>query len=90
MKLGTKVGLGHRQIVLNRDPELSFPKGAQPPIFGHVCCGQTAAWMQLGTDVGLLDERDPALPLPKGNSASNFRPMPVVAKRIWMDQDATW
>jgi len=45
MKLGTKVGLGLRQIVINRYPELPSPKGAQPPIFSHVCCGQTAAWM---------------------------------------------
>jgi len=42
VKLGMEVGLGLRQIVLNGDPAPS-PKGAQPPIFGHVYCGQTVA-----------------------------------------------
>ena len=50
------------------------PKGAQPPIFGHVCCGETDGWMkmQLGTEVGLspgdivLDE-EPA-PAQKGGT----------------------
>jgi len=32
---------------------------------------------------------DPALP-PKRGTVPNFRPMSVVAKRGWMDQDATW
>jgi len=56
MPLGTEVGLGLRDIVLDRDP-------APPPIKGHsshqfsanVHCGQTAGWtkMPLGMEVGL-------------------------------------
>jgi len=81
MKLGTDVGLGLRQIVLN---------GA--PIFGHVCCGQTAGWikMQLGTEVGIgpghtVLDGNPA-PLPKGHSPQFL----TEACCGWMDQDTTW
>jgi len=36
-------------------PSSSSPKGAQPPISVHVCCGQTAGWikMPLGREIGL-------------------------------------
>ena len=75
--LAWDVGLGLRQIVLNGDPA-HLPKGAQPPIFGHVCCGQMAGWikMQLGTKVGLgwghtVLDGDPA-PLPQRGTAPQF------------------
>ena len=49
--------------------QLPSPKGAQPPILGHVCCRQTAGWikMELGTEVGLgpghtVLDGDPATP----------------------------
>ena len=43
MKLGTDVGLGPRDIVLDRDPAPP-PKGAQPTQFSaHVYCGQKVA-----------------------------------------------
>jgi len=86
MKLGMEVGLSLRQIVLNEDP--AHLKGHSPPMFGHVCCGQTAGWikMQLGTEVGLgpgnsVLDGDPAPP-PQGTAPANFRPMPVVTKRL--------
>ena len=42
-------------IVLDGDPAAPPTKGAQPPIFTHVCCAQMAGWikMPLGTEIGL-------------------------------------
>jgi len=50
MPLATEVGLGPDDIVLDGD-QLLPPS----PIFGHVCCGQTAGWikMALGMEMGL-------------------------------------
>ena len=59
MPFGTEVDLGPSDIVLHGDPAptASPPKKnmAQPPIFGHVYCGQTAECIRipLGTEVGL-------------------------------------
>ena len=35
--------------------KLPFPKGAQPTILAHICCGKMAAWinMPFRTEVGL-------------------------------------
>ena len=70
MKLGTEVGLGPGHIVLDGNPALPPQKGhrTQPPkFFAHVCCRQTAGWieMPLATEVGLspddiLLDGDPA------------------------------
>jgi len=60
------------------------PKGTQPPILAHICCGPTAGWikMPLGMEVGLgpgdiVLDGDPAAPPPQrgGTAAPNFRPM---------------
>jgi len=53
MPLGTKVGLGPGNIVLDADP--APPEGAQPPNFGPCLLCQTAGWikMPLGTKIGL-------------------------------------
>jgi len=73
MPLGTEVGLGPDDIVLNGDSAPLPQKGAEPPsqFSAHVYCGQTAVWikMALGTEVGLgpghiVLDGDPA-PLPK-------------------------
>jgi len=73
MPLGTEVGLGSDDIVLDANPA-PLPKmggGAPSPQFSaHVYCGQTAAWIKtpLGTEVGLglrdivLDGDPPPLP----------------------------
>jgi len=56
MPLGTEVGLGLGDTVLDGDPAPPR-KGAQQPQFSaHVYCGQTAGWIRipLGTEVGLL------------------------------------
>jgi len=56
--LGTEVGLGLRDVVLDGDPAPPSPKVAQPQILAHVYCGQTAGWMKtpLGsrTEVSLI------------------------------------
>jgi len=57
MPLGTEVGLGPVDIVLDGDPAPPSLKGAEPPpkFSVHVYCDQTAGWikMALGMDVGL-------------------------------------
>jgi len=55
MPLGVEVGLDPSNIVLDGDPAPPPQKGQSHPIFGHVYCAQTDAWimMPLGTDVGL-------------------------------------
>jgi len=82
----TMVGLGPGNIVLDPAP-VPPPKGHNPQISAHVCCGQTASWikMPLGTKVGLGPGRivlhgDPAPPSQKWHSPQ-FRPMSIVAKR---------
>jgi len=57
MPLGTEVGLGPSDIVLD-GTQLHPPKGAQQPspIFStHVYCGQTDAWIRMprGMQIGL-------------------------------------
>jgi len=54
MPLGTEVGLGPCDVVLDGDP--APPKrGTAPQFSANVCCGQTAGWMKmpLGTEVDL-------------------------------------
>jgi len=57
MPLGTKVGLGLRDIVFEVDPATSRKKGTSTPtqFLAHVYCGQMAGWMKtpLGTEVDL-------------------------------------
>ena len=54
MPLGTEVGLGPGDIVLDADPALP-KRGTAPPLLAYVYCGQTAIWIKkpLGTEVGL-------------------------------------
>ena len=56
MSLGTELGLGQCDFVLDGDPAPPPQKGAEPPKFSaHVYCGQTVGWMKLvlGMEVGL-------------------------------------
>jgi len=74
-------------------PSSRSPKGAEPyPQFlAHVYCGQTAGWIkvELGTEVGLdpsdiVLDGDPAPPPQNGGGrAPQFRPMSIVAKRLY-------
>ena len=74
MPLGTEVGLGPGDIVIDWDPLPLIRWAQHPPIVAHVYCGQTARWfkMPLGTEVGLgpgdiVLDGDPAPPK-KGHS----------------------
>jgi len=88
MPLGTEVGLGPGNIVL--DSSSPSKRGRAPPhhFSAHVYCGQTAGWMKmpLGTKLGLgpghiVLDGDPALPTPKRGTTPNFQPISIVAKR---------
>ena len=78
------------------ETQLPSPKGAQPPIFGHICCGLMAGWtkMPLGVEVGLgpgvlVLDGDPA-PTPQNEAEPPiFGPL-LLWPNGWMDQDATW
>ena len=72
VKLGTEVGLGPGQIVLDGDPAPLPQKGGGTAVLHfstHVYCGQTVGWIKikLGMEVGLIPghivlDGDPALP----------------------------
>jgi len=84
MKLAVEIDIGPGHIVLDGDPAPpqrgTVPQ--RPPIFAHVCCGQTAGWtkVSLGKEVDLgrchiVLDGDPVLPLPcpeRGTRASLF------------------
>jgi len=72
MPLGTEVGLGLHDIVLDGDPALPPIKGHSPQFSASVRRGQTAGWtkMTLGMEVGLgpgnfVFDGDPATPRKK-------------------------
>jgi len=79
MRLGTDVGLGPGDIVLDGTQLLPSPKkGTVPQFSAHVYCGQTAICIRilLDTEVGLslgdtVLDGDPA-PLPKGTQPLIF------------------
>ena len=83
MPLGTEVGLGSGDTVLDGDPGPLPPKGhsRHPQFSAHICHGQMAGWtnMPLGRKVGLnpsdvVLDGDPA-PLPqKGAEPPIFGP----------------
>jgi len=75
MPLGTDVGLGPGDIVLDGDPTPPPLKGHSPQFSVHVYRGQTAGWMKtpLGTEVDLgpghiVLDGDPA-PRERGTAA---------------------
>jgi len=77
--------------LLDGDPAPPPQKGGRGPQFSpHVYCGQTAGLikMTLGTEVGLgaghiALHGDPAS-LPKKGQSPQFRPMSIVAKRLYV------
>jgi len=96
MPLGTGVGLGPRDIVLDWNPPPPPPKKrhSTPHFSAHVSCGRTAGWIRitLGTEVGhgsgdVVLDGDRAPPTERGTAAPTFRPMSIVAK--WSPISAT-
>ena len=91
MPLGTEIGLGQGDIVLDGDQALPSPerRAAAPQLSADVYCGQTVGWikMLLGTEVGLgqgpiVLDGNPSPPR-KGaqQPPPTFRPMSIVVKR---------
>jgi len=81
MKLGTEVGLDPGHIVLHGDLTFPPPKRHRPPFSAHVCCGQTAGWIEipLGMEIGLglgdiVLDGHPALLHNKGAQQPSFGP----------------
>jgi len=76
MPLGKGTRLGQGDIVLDVHPA-PLPKRfiAPPPIFTHICCGQTAGWIKipLGMEVGFVQSHivlDGDRALPKGGGTA--------------------
>ena len=90
MPLGTEVGLGPDDIVLDGDPAPPSPKRGQSPFPNFRPC-QTAGWIKvaLGIEVGLgpahivLDGDTAPLP-PKRDRAPNFGPC-LLWPNGWLD-----
>ena len=96
MKLGTQVGLGPGNIVLDDDPAPPPPKGHSPQFSAHISCGQMAPWIKisLGVELGLgpgdfVLDGDPAPPPQKGAEPPIFGPC-LLWPNGWMDEAGTW
>jgi len=80
MPLGTEVGLGPGDVVLDGDPVP--PKRGTPPDFGS-CLLWPNAWMDEDatwtSTQATLCETEIQLPREKGTAAPSFRPMSIVA-----------
>jgi len=81
MQLGTEVGLGPGDIVLDADPDAAPKKGHSPQFSAHVRCGQMAGWikMSLGMEVDLgpgdfVSDGDPAPHTKRGTPHPIFGP----------------
>ena len=80
MPLGTEVGLGPGDMVLDgKKAPPPIKEAQQPPNFRPMYCGQTAGWikMPLGTEVSLgpgyiVLDGDPAPPAKKGTAPTQF------------------
>jgi len=90
MPLGMGVGLSQGDFLLDGDSLPSLKGGRTPQYSAHVYCDQTAGWIKipLGTEVGLgpndiVLHSDPLHP-PKKDIAPNFRPLSIVAKRLYV------
>jgi len=93
MPLGTEVGLGPGDIVLDGDPAPPPLKVHSLQFSAHVRCGQTAGWtkMPLGMEVGLVPgdfvSWGPSSFI-KGAQPPLFGPC-LLWPNGWMDEDAT-
>jgi len=85
MPLGTEIGLGPGDFVLDGNPAPQIKDTAPAQFSAHIYCGQRAGWMKtpLGAEVDLgpghiLSDGIPA-PREKGTAAPSFRPVSIVA-----------
>ena len=83
------LGLGPGHSVSDGDP--APQKGHSPQFSAHVCCDQTAGWINMphGTEVGIgPGDMDPAPPPQKkkrrGTAALTFRPVYCGQTAGWM------
>jgi len=53
MPLGTEVGLGPGDIVLDEGPSAALKGGTAPHISAPVYCGQTAGWIKMPLELSL-------------------------------------
>jgi len=96
LPLGTEVGLGPGDFVIDGDPAPLPRKGRSPQFSANVYCGQTAGWvkMALVMEVGLgpghiVLDGDPAPLSQKGaKPPPNSGPF-LLWPNGWMDQSAT-
>jgi len=90
MAISMEVGLGQGHTMLDGDPAPLSKKGQSPQFSAPFDCGQTAGCikMPLGMEVGLgpghvvLDGTQLRPPPKRGDTAPNFRPMSIEAKRL--------
>ena len=98
MPLGTEVGLGPGDTVLDGDPAPPKKRHSSPPRFsGHVYCGQTAGWikMPLGTEVKLgaghiVLDGDPASLPEKGAEPPQFSAPFCGQMAEWIKMTMAW
>jgi len=86
MPLGTEVGFGPGNIVLDRDPAPP-KKGTAPPLSVHVLLlsngwmDQDATWYGVDLCPGHIVSDGAQLPRKMAQQPPSFRPMSIVAKR---------
>ena len=96
MPLGTEVGLGPDDIVLDGDRAPPLQKGTEPPIFGP-CLLSSNGWMDQDETWHARRPRfwphcfrgGPISLFSKGHISPIFGPY-LLQPNGWMDQDATW
>ena len=87
MRLGTEVGVGPGDIVLDGDPASLPLKRHSPQFVAHVYCGQMAGWIKMALDTEVYHGPWVTLcswvpiSLEMGTATPPFRPMSIVAKR---------
>ena len=95
MPLGTEVGLGLRDIVLDGDPAPPPLKVHSPQFSASVRCGQTAGWIKI--TLGINVEHGPGHIVLDGDQAPSRKTgaePPIIGPFLlwpnaWMHQDAT-
>jgi len=90
--IGTEVGLGLRDVVLDGDPALPPLNGHSPQFSANVSCGQTAGCTKMpqGMEVGLgpgdfVFDGDPANPRNEGTSTPT-----QCLTHVYCGQTARW